>query len=483
MCVDCLERGSPVRRILLATSIALFFSDSAVLATQTFFVDAANVDDPAADGSAVHPFPLVQSAIGVSQDGDFVLVLPGTYFENLDFLGKDIAVVSRDGPAVTILDGGNFVSVVTMALGETRAARLSGFTIQHGLGTGNGSYNIGGGIRIYQASPTIRGNWIINNEAHFGGGIDCEESNPLIIDNLIANNFVGDNHLRHLTGDGAGISLYNSSAEIYNNRIMNNIAVRQGGGIAIQDSNGTGLYPVIVPIVNNLIAGNSVNERAGGALAFFFRGTVDLRGCTLAANLAPSADGIFMTGAAATINAANSIVYYNDASSALEVFITASSTMNIAYSDVEGGVAGIAVLGGATLNDIGGNIAAPPLFADDENGNYALGVCSPCVDAGDPAFGGTGEVDAAGAARVFAGRVDIGAYEAIYGDANENGVPDACECPADLDHDGAVGLQDLANLLANFGTAGPGLSGDIDADGDVDLQDLAFLLAVFGTTC
>lgn len=472
-----------MRRTLAAVLIARVFSDGSAWAAQTFYVDAANADDPLPDGSIAHPFPFVQPAIGVAQDGDTVLVLPGTYLENLDFLGKDIAVVSRDGPAVTILDGGNFISVVNVALGESRAALLSGFTIQHGLGTGNGSYNIGGGIRIYQASPTIRGNWIINNAAHFGGGIDCEESNPLIVDNLIANNFVGDNHLRHLTGDGAGISLYNSSAEIYNNRIINNTAVRQGGGIAIQDNNGTGLFPVNVSIVNNLIAGNSVNERAGGALAFFFRGTVHLRGCTLTANRAPSADAIFMTGAAATLNVANAIVYHNDAAAALDLFITASSTMNVAYSDIEGGVAGATVLGGAALNDGGGNFSAAPMFADDENQNYSLDPCSPCVNAGDPAFDGAGELDLAGAARVFAARVDVGAYEAVYADGNANGVPDACECPADLDHDGAVGLQDLANLLANFGTAGSGLSGDIDADLDVDLQDLAFLLAVFGTNC
>jgi hypothetical protein len=56
-------------------------------------------------------------------------------------------------------------------------------------------------------------------------------------------------------------------------------------------------------------------------------------------------------------------------------------------------------------------------------------------------------------------------------------------CPGDLNSDGAVSLQDLAILLAHFGSAaGPG-DGDLDDDGDVDLQDLANLLANFGTTC
>ena len=56
-------------------------------------------------------------------------------------------------------------------------------------------------------------------------------------------------------------------------------------------------------------------------------------------------------------------------------------------------------------------------------------------------------------------------------------------CVEDLDGDGAVGLADLALLLSNFGTSGPGLPGDLDGDGDVDLGDLAGLLSAFGTSC
>jgi hypothetical protein len=55
----------------------------------------------------------------------------------------------------------------------------------------------------------------------------------------------------------------------------------------------------------------------------------------------------------------------------------------------------------------------------------------------------------------------------------------------DMDFDGAVGLQDLALFLANFGMpsgASPN-DGDFDGDEDVDLGDLATLLANFGENC
>lgn len=59
------------------------------------------------------------------------------------------------------------------------------------------------------------------------------------------------------------------------------------------------------------------------------------------------------------------------------------------------------------------------------------------------------------------------------------------DCPGDLDGDRDVDVQDLATLLAHFGTptgAGPE-DGDSDGDGDVDLADLTALLAHFGSTC
>jgi hypothetical protein len=57
-------------------------------------------------------------------------------------------------------------------------------------------------------------------------------------------------------------------------------------------------------------------------------------------------------------------------------------------------------------------------------------------------------------------------------------------CPADLDGSGDVGLQDLATLLAHFGStnAAP-QDGDLDGDSDVDLQDLATMLAAYGSPC
>ncbi|HEX6810107.1 MAG TPA: hypothetical protein VF384_00665 [Planctomycetota bacterium] len=116
--------------------------------------------------------PTIQGAILAAANGDKVVVLPGTYVERIDFLGKAITVQSASGATVTTIDGNSGGPTVTFATNEPPAAQLVGFTITNGLGTtvvGPMARSTAGGIQCADASPTIRGCVITGNHGGAGG--------------------------------------------------------------------------------------------------------------------------------------------------------------------------------------------------------------------------------------------------------------------------------------------------------------------------
>jgi parallel beta-helix repeat protein len=222
----------------------------------------------------------IQRAIDAASDGDTVLVAPGTYVENLNFLGKAIVVTSEQGRDVTVIDGRGVAPVVAFATGEDRDSVLNGFTLRNGMNSGSP----GGGIRIVATSPTITGNTITNNRAaDGGGGIGIHTGSPLIQGNVIKNNgqmagfsggvggggiaILGASSAQILSNDisnnfwpssdGGGMSLFAAGAPtIQNNLISNNTAYSDGGGISmVNDSNPA--------IVQNVIIGNTAAKGGG----------------------------------------------------------------------------------------------------------------------------------------------------------------------------------------------------------------------------
>jgi hypothetical protein len=67
-------------------------------------------------------------------------------------------------------------------------------------------------------------------------------------------------------------------------------------------------------------------------------------------------------------------------------------------------------------------------------------------------------------------------------DADGDGIPSACECPWDLDCDGAVSVTDFLDLLAAWGPCPPQADcpADLDHGGDVGITDFLKLLAHWG---
>ncbi|MHC4159045.1 MAG: right-handed parallel beta-helix repeat-containing protein, partial [Planctomycetota bacterium] len=253
----------------------------------------------------------IQAGINDVNDGDVVIVSPGTYTgpgnRDIDFLGKAITVRSTDP------NDPNIVAATIIDCDANRYDEHRGFyfhngedtnSILNGLTIINGYEFFGGGIYCYDSSPTITNCTISGNTSYSeGGGIGSlvgDISPNLKISNCIINNNTA-------ADDGGGISCVD--ATITNCEIRGNTAGRTGGGIDCACSSiinctiteneasayggisgrvnltidnctisrnaayavgAIGLNEGELTITNSKIIGNSANELSGGIYFFTF---------------------------------------------------------------------------------------------------------------------------------------------------------------------------------------------------------------------
>jgi hypothetical protein len=63
-------------------------------------------------------------------------------------------------------------------------------------------------------------------------------------------------------------------------------------------------------------------------------------------------------------------------------------------------------------------------------------------------------------------------------DINGDGVPDECQCLADIDGSGAVTIDDLLAVIGYWGSSIQ--AGDLNFDGTVDIEDLLIIIDAWG---
>ena len=366
----------------------------------------------------------IQAAIDIADEWATIEVYPGTYYENLEFLGKSITLRSVEGPAVTVIDGSlRDSAVVTIRRGETRACRVEGFTIRGGRGSRIGStLRLGGGIFVIGASPEIIGNVIVDNHVTgWGGGLvyGKEVHGPMVDARIEGNRFEGNT----AAINGGGMMCGSARAEIIDNDFVDNEAAFDGGGIflfqfdpgsfllrgnrflrnlawdhggAIECGQQGAADPLLIEY--NLFVGNeaygtdgaSDNGTGGGISIRGWDGTI--RNNTFVANLGDGGDGC--TGGGILISAGDRPVLVEN---------------NLFYAQ---GGCGIGCRGGIgpllptirgnmfwddSPKPVGGspeclvdfeprNLFQDPLFCDPENGDYTLRPDSPALLA-DPPIG------------------------------------------------------------------------------------------------
>jgi Right handed beta helix region len=388
-------------------------------------------------------YPTIQSAINSANNGDTILVAPGTYVENINFNGKAITVTSSGGAAATIIDGNHNGTVVTFNHSETAASVLFGFTIRNGYLDGG----FGAGIAVISASPTIKSNVVTGNHAAVGLGIFVNGGSPLIQNNTISNNdqmnagdggsggggiliFGGSSGLVQIIGNtitnnnmqsggqGGGISVAGGGALLQGNLISGNIVYNEGGGITA--------YNVFAPltIVQNVIVNNVALTGKGGGINLSLPSSsaaVFVTNNTIANNTGyANTSGVYTTGFAQPATLANNIIAApagQDPVTCDGTYSTVSPTFshNDAYSigSNSSGFFGFCVAGSS------GNFSADPLFLSAANNDFHVSSASPIVDAGDNSASGLPATDFDNNPRISDGNggaaaiVDLGAYELV----------------------------------------------------------------------
>jgi hypothetical protein len=332
-------------------------------ATAAFLACAAA---PATAGGGVHhvpaDFPTIQAAADAAAPGDTVVVADGVYKgagnRDVDMRGKALVIRSANGPDHCVIDcEGSYDNphrAFQFSSGESRAARVEGFTIRGGAtppGAIADTFN-GGAILVVDSSPTIAGCTFVENTCGcWGGAVYARGGSPLIESCLFLENTADDD-------GGAFFCWSGASPTIVSSAFVGNRATVQGGAIA---NFGGGVQPF--ELLNVTIAGNG--SLVGSAIASWGPTTIE-----------------------------SSIIWANTGSSAQ---ITGSGDLSVTYSNVQGGLPGL------------GNLNVDPLFEKD---GYHLASDSPCANAGSPGAPPS-PFDVDGHARLIGARVDIGADELL----------------------------------------------------------------------
>lgn len=476
----------------------------------------------------------IQGAINAAQSGDEIIVSPGFYRENINFLTKNIRLHSinyldPNCVAQTVIDGGGVGSCITIPGGQDESTVVAGLWIQ------NGHAQFGGGIHVDNSvGPVLMYNYITQNSAYkpvgattggYGGGIDSRNyAYSEVRNNTIIGNFA------EMAGGGVHIGPW-SSCTIKNNRILDNVTVGEaGGGIYCYDkttawitgneisgnqaltANGGGIWQWESQgglIEDNIITGNTavatrpgIGDGCGGGIGELNSATL-IRNNLVCGNKADQGGGIWIqsggscevvnntvVGNAADTNGAgiavaysvyspiiNNVVAYNGPGGGIYVkpdwpYSEPNVIANDVWNNQGRNYAG-------KINDLtgtGGNVSADPCFVNagrwDANGTPAEPNDDYWVQ-GDYRIGYLSACRDAGIPDINAPVVDIDGNPRPHFASFDIG---AYEIQIyDLTATGTVNFTDIA-LLADFWLdEGESLPADLNANGRVDFQDFALL--------
>ncbi|MHC4750240.1 MAG: choice-of-anchor Q domain-containing protein [Planctomycetota bacterium] len=264
----------------------------------------------------------------------------------------------------------------------------------------------GGGMGNDFCNPTVTNCTFSENSSYWeGGGMYNGASGPSVTDCTFSDNSANN---------GGGMFNSLSFPSVTNCKFSDNTASYGGGGMGNDACNPS--------VTNCTFTGNTADD--GGGIYNWSSGP-SVTNCTLIYNSADwHGGGIFNWISNPTVT--NCILWGDSATSGPEIYIGLLADTTVTYSDVQDDP-GVVWPGE-------GNINAEPCF-EDADGRLPLG--SPCIDVGNN-DAVTVETDLDGNPRIADGDldgiafVDMGAYEYVDVDADNDGIEDSIDTQPDV---------------------------------------------------
>jgi len=218
-------------------------------------LDGNGIPDCCDEGVACHPITVdddgpadysdIQSALEASEEGDEVLVMPGTYTsdggEVINFPGHPVTLRSAGGAEHTIIDGEGIRRGIVTSWGGSDIV-VEGFTVRNcETAGGGGGILCGTGVNITFRDMVIEDNYA----GAEGGGANLGGAGTVVMESC--------RFVRNVAGNGGGLHMHDSQVSLSGCRFAVNEA--DGAGGAIHHGSASGLTIADTSFCSNAASG------------------------------------------------------------------------------------------------------------------------------------------------------------------------------------------------------------------------------------
>jgi hypothetical protein len=317
----------------------------------------------------------------------------------------------------------------------------------------------GGALYASNAVSELDGCFFEANVAWSGGALTVVDGTMSIDDCVFERNEAKDGP------GGIGGAIQNRGSTTISASVFLENRAAEGGAIGNAD-----LGTMDLTIINSVFHANTADVDGGALCNAGFGKALTMINNTFCSNVSAGAGAIAnLFGADLTLR--NSVLWDNaSTASPFHAIENTAASSTVGHCNIEGCGESGASWDTQVGVDMGGNIDRDPRFIDPVLCNLRLGAGSPAIDAADNSMiplsvttdrsGHPRFVDDPAVPDTGVGvppLADMGAYE---------------RCTGDVDGDGVVDVDDLTQLLLDWGTDGAEHHTDITGDGVVNSDDL-----------